>query len=342
MSKIIMIVLMFALIILIHELGHFLAARFFKVRVNEFAIGMGPKLFSKQKGETLYSIRALPLGGFCSIEGESGDSYEENSMMTKQPWQKFIIFIAGAVMNFLLAWLIFTVIIGYLGYSTNEIRVVQEGLPAYEAGLEAGDRIIAVDGNKTEDLEDILNQVSDPHKSYAFTIEKSNGAKQDINLTPQIMENNTAKFGFSTTSAHTNIGRMIVDGFKTNFVMVKQVFQSFIDLITGKLGADQLAGIVGVVQITSDVWNEGMKESFTAAFMNLLYVAGILSANLCVFNLLPLPALDGGRIVFTLIEMIRRKPVDPEKEGMVHFIGFVLLMGLMVFVLYNDIMRIFG
>ena len=98
-----MIVLMFALIILIHELGHFLAARFFKVRVNEFAIGMGPKLFSKQKGETLYSIRALPLGGFCSIEGESGDSYEENSMMTKQPWQKFIIFIAGAVMNFLLA-----------------------------------------------------------------------------------------------------------------------------------------------------------------------------------------------------------------------------------------------
>ena len=205
-------------------------------------------------------------------------------MMTKQPWQKFIIFIAGAVMNFLLAWLIFTVIIGYLGYSTNEIRVVQEGLPAYEAGLEAGDRIIAVDGNKTEDLEDILNQVSDPHKSYAFTIEKSNGAKQDINLTPQIMEDNTAKFGFSTTSAHTNIGRMIVDGFKTNFVMVKQVFQSFIDLITGKLGADQLAGIVGVVQITSDVWNEGMKESFTAAFMNLLYVAGILSANLCVLH----------------------------------------------------------
>ncbi|MFQ9697450.1 MAG: M50 family metallopeptidase, partial [Zhenhengia sp.] len=262
MSKIIMIVLMFALIILIHELGHFLAARFFKVRVNEFAIGMGPKLFSKQKGETLYSIRALPLGGFCSIEGESGDSYEENSMMTKQPWQKFIIFIAGAVMNFLLAWLIFTVIIGYLGYSTNEIRVVQEDLPAYEAGLEAGDRIIAVDGNKTEDLEDILNQVSDPHKSYAFTIEKSNGTKQDINLTPQIMEDNTAKFGFSTTSAHTNIGRMIVDGFKTNFVVVKQVFQSFIDLITGKLGADQLAGIVGVVQITSDVWNEGMKESF--------------------------------------------------------------------------------
>lgn len=337
-----MIVLMFALIILIHELGHFLAARFFKVQVNEFAIGMGPKLFSKQKGNTLYSIRLLPLGGFCSIEGESGDSYEENSIMNKKPWQKFIIFVSGAVMNFLLAWLIFTVILGYMGYSTNEIKVVQEGLPAYEVGLQQGDRIIAVDGKETDSLEDILNQITDPQKSYVFTVEKNNGTQQEIELTPKIMEDNTAKFGFSTTTAHTNIGRMIIDGFKMNFVVVQQVFQSFIDLITGKLGADQLAGIVGVVQITSEVWNEGMKESFTAAFMNLLYVAGILSANLCVFNLLPLPALDGGRIVFTLIEMIRRKPIDPEKEGMVHFIGFVLLMGLMIFVLYNDIMRIFG
>lgn len=337
-----MIVLMFALIILIHELGHFLAARFFKVRVNEFAIGMGPKLFSKQKGETLYSIRALPLGGFCSIEGEAGDSYEENSMMTKKPWQKFIIFVAGAVMNFLLAWLVFTIIIGYRGYSTNEIHIVQEGFPAYTAGIEPGDRIIAVDGNKTEDLQDILSYVGDPYKSYEFTVIKQNNREENISITPQIMEDQTAKFGFSTTLTHTNIGRMIVDGFKTNFIVVKQVAQSFIELITGKLGADQLAGIVGVVQITSDVWNEGMKVSFTEALMNLLYIAGVLSANLCVFNLLPLPALDGGRIVFTLVEMIRRKPVDPEKEGMVHFIGFVLLMGLMVFVLYNDIMRIFG
>lgn len=341
MSKIIMIILMFALIVLIHELGHFLAARFFKVKVNEFAIGMGPKLFSKQKGETLYSIRALPLGGFCSIEGEAGDSYEENSMMAKKPWQKFIIFVAGAVMNFLLAWLIFTIIIGYRGYSTNEVDLVQENLPAYTMGIKKGDRIIAVDGNKTDDLEDILSVVKDPNKSYEFTIIRENNKEEKIVMKPQIIEDGTAKFGFATARSRANIGRMIVDGFKTNFLVVKQVLQSFVDLVTGKVGADQLAGIVGVVQVTSDVWNEGMKVGFMAALMNLLYIAGVLSANLCVFNLLPLPALDGGRIVFTFIEMVRRKPINPEKEGMVHFVGFVLLMVLMVFVLYNDIMRIF-
>lgn len=340
--KIIMFILMFALIVLIHELGHFLAARFFKVKVNEFAIGMGPKLFSKQVGETLYSIRALPLGGFCSIEGEGGDSYEKNSMMTKKPWQKFIIFVAGAVMNFLLAWVIFAIIIGYTGYSTNQVGSVLEGMPAYTAGLKKGDVIIAIDENPVKEYAHIAKYTEDPDKAYNFIVKRADGTEAMLTMTKQPMPEGGARFGFSPTHEEAGIGRMVIEGFKTNFVVVKQVLDSFVQLITLKINPNQLAGIVGVAQITSEAWDAGMEVSITAAIMQLLYIAGILSANLCVFNLLPLPALDGGRIVFTLIEMVRRKPVDPEKEGMVHFVGFVLLMVLMVFVLYNDIMRIFG
>ncbi|MGL4362286.1 MAG: M50 family metallopeptidase [Cellulosilyticaceae bacterium] len=342
MAKIIMIILMFALIVVVHEWGHFIAARMFKVNVNEFAIGMGPKLWSKRKGETLYTVRALPIGGFCAMEGENGESVEKGALFSKKPWQKLIIFAAGAIMNFLLAWIIFTLIIGYNGYISNKVSKVEENSPAWSAGLKADDRIIEVDGQKVNSLDDIIQEVKNQDKVYEFTVVNQDKEQRYIQIKAAKMDDGTTKFGFTAAREHGNIFRMITEGFKTTGLVIKQTFVSFIELITGRVGIDQLAGIVGVVQITSDVWNEGIQVSLVAAVMNMLYIAGILSANLGVFNLLPIPALDGGRIFFSLIEVIRRKPINPEKEGMIHFVGFALLMTLMVIVLYNDIMRIFG
>lgn len=339
-TKILMIVLMFALIVLIHEWGHYIAAKKMGVKVNEFAIGMGPKLWSKQKGETLYSIRALPIGGFCAMEGEVGDSNSPQSMTSKTPIQRFIIFVAGATMNFLLAWVLLAIFIGYRGYGTNKVEIVQPNMSAATAGLQAGDTILAVDDIKVEDLEDITSLINDPHKTYTFSIQSENGESKVLTLTPSVTEDGSAKFGFVPERSHTNIFRMIKDGLMATFTLIEQVFSGFVQIITGQVAMTDLAGIVGVVQISSDVWNEAIQDSLINAVMQMIYISALLSANLAVLNLLPLPALDGGRIVFTLIELVRGKPISPEKEGMVHTIGFIMLMVLMVIVLYNDIVRI--
>lgn len=341
MSKIIMIVLMFALIVLIHELGHFLAARFFKVRVNEFAIGMGPKLFGVKRGDTLYSIRALPLGGFCAIEGEGGESYAEDSMLSKKPWQKFIIFAAGAIMNMLLAWVIFSSIIGYTGYVNNVVSVVEPNSAASEAGLQVGDEILSIDGIQTKDFKAILSVTSSSIKAHSFEVKDANNTIKTLVITPKQNETGQYKYGFAGSRAKATIARSVIGGLENSIDAFIEILKAFGQLITGKVPMNELAGIVGVVQVSSQMWDQGREYSLMMAIMNVLNLAGFLSANLAVFNLLPIPALDGGRILFALIEMIRRKPIDPEKEGMIHFAGFVLLMILMVFVLYNDIVRIF-
>lgn len=343
MTKFILILLLLALIILVHEWGHFIAARLVGVRVNEFAIGMGPKLWSTRKKDTIYSIRALPIGGFCSLEGEAGEDEgapAEDSMLVKKPWQRFFIFVSGALMNFLLALAFFILVVSYLGYGTNVIESIEKDMPAYTV-LKEGDKIISVDNVPIKELADVSVLLEQNKPEYVFQVERPGEGILTLTVASKWMEEEgRARFGFSTTREHLNIGRNIVGGFKTTGLVIKQTFTGFIELITGKVKVDQLAGIVGVAQISSEAWNVGMEKSIWAAIINLVSIGGLISANLGVLNLLPLPALDGGRIFFTLIEMVRGKPISPEKEGMVHFVGFVLLMGLMVLVLYNDVMRI--
>ena len=342
MIKILMIVLMFALIVIIHELGHFVAARLFKVKVNEFAVGMGPKLWSKQKGETLYSIRALPIGGFCSMEGEDASSADENSILNKKPWQKLIIFAAGAIMNFLLAWILFVLIVGYKGVISNEVDYVETGSPMSVAGLQADDTILAVNGEKVDTFNDTLEKIQKEKSSYIFSIQTKEGQIKELAVTPSLSEDGTNYFGFAVKRVNVGFIDMFKEGLNETIFIIEQTLDGFVQLITGQVKVDQLAGIVGVVQISSQAWDQGMEVSVTAAVMQIVYIGAFLSANLGVFNLLPLPALDGGRIIFSLIEIVRRKPISAEKEGMVHFIGIVLLMILMVVVLYNDIVRVIG
>lgn len=340
---IIMILLMFTIIVVAHEWGHYITAKKNGVLVHEFAIGMGPILWAKQVGETQYSIRFLPIGGYCRMEEEVGENHNPRAMFSKKPWQKLIIVSAGAVMNFVLAWVLFTGFSGYLGISSNIISEVQVDTPAAVANLKANDKILAINGHKVKNLGDLQQYMESTPKTYNLTI-KRDGQTMDISVETKVIGNEqNARFGFTIKKQHFNIFENIKMGFLMMIGAIRLVWDSLVGLISGAVGLDQMAGIVGVVDAGSQVWDSSMKSGgVNLAIMNMVYLAALLSANLGVMNLLPLPALDGGRILFILIEMIRGKAVPPEKEGAVHFIGLVLLMLLTVVVLYNDIMRLRG
>ena len=339
----VIILLMFTVIVVAHEWGHYITAKKCGVLVHEFAVGMGPMVWSKQVGETLYSIRLLPIGGFCRMEGEEGESTNPRAMSSKRPWQKLIIVSAGAIMNFLLAWLLLAIFVGYRGTATNIIQDVQVNTPAAEAGLQTNDRILEINGNKIDHLGQLQNYMTSEEETYSLTI-KRNQEVINVPIETQVLEEGgSPRFGFTIKMSHFNIWHNIKVGFMTMIAMIVMVWDSLVGLVSGAIGFDQMAGIVGVVDASSQVWDSSMQSGGVSyAIMNMVYLSSLLSANLGVMNLLPLPALDGGRIFFILIEMIRGKAIPPEKEGAVHFIGMVLLMLLTVVVLYNDIMRLRG
>lgn len=340
---VIIFLLMFTVIVVAHEWGHYITAKKCGVLVHEFAIGMGPVLWSKQSGETLYSIRLLPIGGFCRMEEEENESKNPRAMSSKKPWQKLLIVSAGAIMNFLLAWVLSSMLVSYTGISTNVVATVEANSPLAEAGIVAGDTIIAIDGVKVKNLSDVREMLTNEPKVYSFSI-KHEGEKKDVLVTSRILGDEASpRFGFTVEKSHFNIWQNVKMGFLYMISIIAMVWKSLVGLISGAIGFDQMAGIVGVVDVGSKVWDSSMEAGgINLAIMNMVQMAALLSANLGVMNLLPLPALDGGRIFFILIEMIRGKAIPPEKEGAVHFIGMVLLMLLTVVVLYNDIMRLRG
>lgn len=340
---VIIFLLMFTVIVVAHEWGHYITAKKCGVLVHEFAVGMGPILWSKQAGETLYSIRLFPIGGFCRMEEEEGESKNPRAMSSKKPWQKLLIVGAGAIMNFILAWILASILVGYTGVGTNVVATIEPNSPMAESGIVVGDRIIAIDGNKIKNLSDVREMLTNEPKVYTFSI-KHNGEKKDVLVTSRIMEAETSpRFGFTVEKSHFNIWQNIKMGFLYMISIIAMVWESLLGLISGAIGFDQMAGIVGVVDVGSKVWDSSMEAGgVNLAIMSMVQMAALLSANLGVVNLLPLPALDGGRIFFILIEMIRGKAIPPEKEGAVHFIGMILLMLLTVVVLYNDIMRLRG
>lgn len=341
---IVMIVLMFTIIVVSHEWGHYITAKKFGVLVHEFAIGMGPMVWSKQGKETLYSIRLFPIGGYCRMEEEEGgDSNNPRALASKKPWQKLIVVSAGAFMNFVLAWLLLSIVAGYMGIGTNTIQEVQPDTPAALCGLQAGDKILAIDGHSIQNNGEFNKYMEEAPKEYTLTVQRR-GQTQSIKIPTQIMQGeNHARFGFIFKVSHFNLWYDIKMGFFLMISVIKMVWDSLVALVTGVIGFDQMAGIVGVVDAGSQVWTTSLQAGgLNLAVINMIYLAALLSANLGIMNLLPLPALDGGRIFFILIEMIRGKAIPPEKEGAVHFIGMILLMILTVVVLYNDIMRLRG
>lgn len=334
-------ILFFGLIIGIHELGHFISAKLFGVKVNEFALGMGPAIFKKQKGETKYALRLLPIGGFVSMEGEDEVSEDERAFCNKKWWKKFIIVAAGAIMNLILGF-IFVVILTSMDdlIGTTQIHSFHENATSAQYGLEAGDIIKEVNGTNIYSSRDISYALQrDEDGVYNFTVERDGSIVElsDVHFETKPAENghNIIIFDFIIVGVEKTPLNVIATAAKDTVSIARLVWLTLFDLVTGHYGINDLSGPVGTVSIIAQTTSEAVASG--TGFDMIVYIMALISINVGVFNLLPIPALDGGRLFFILIEAIRRKPIPAKYEGYIHAAGLVLLMLLMVVITFNDI-----
>lgn len=333
----------FAVLVFIHEFGHFVAAKLSGVKVNEFALGMGPKLFGKQKGETLYSVRLIPIGGFCAMEGENENTDDERAFNNKKPYIRFIILVAGALMNILLGFvLIFSLVIGAGEIVAPKVESVAQAGAAEAAGLQSGDVIIRANGKRVHIIEDLSWAMSNNTKEdKELRLEvKNGGEKRMISIVPETADGKTSYGILLKTESNGLCSALRNAWYKTGFYS-GVIIDSFIGMIKGDVPISQISGPVGIVSEIGNVVEE-TGISGREGFQSLLYLTVLLTINLGVFNLFPIPALDGGRILFVLVEMVRRKPVPPEKEAVVHLAGFVILIVFSIFIAFKDVFMLWG
>lgn len=425
--KIIIALLVFSVIILFHELGHFLLAKRNNIAVTEFSLGMGPRLLSTEKGGTRYSLKLFPIGGSCMMVGEDDDDNTEGSFNNASVWARISVVAAGPIFNFILAFVFAMIITSVVGYDPAKVLQVTEGSPAAEAGLQEGDVITEFQSRHISigrDLDSYMNLHGLQDEEISLTY-KRDGKKYDITYTadsekrymlgfyymtegePQITQvmigSSMAEAGVmpgdiireingvavadakelqeylsghpldgsevtlgmerdgkvETIVAIPQMTKTVDSGFvyniyreKTNFLgvmkysavevryWISSTIESLIMFVKGQFSVNDLSGPVGIIDVIGDSYEEAKEEGAVMVWMQMLYWAILLSANLGVMNLLPIPALDGGRLVFLLIEAVRKKRLNPNVEGMIHFAGFMLLMLLMVFVMFNDFRRL--
>ena len=434
MSTVISIIIgifLLGLIIVFHEFGHFLMCKMYNVAVPQFYVGFGPKLCSFQKGETLFSIRALPFGGACQMASpEDPDVDPERTINAKKPLIKLCIYAAGPVFNFILAFIVSLIVIGFVGYDSPVVTRVSENGPAYEAGIRPGDVITGyndmdvhlgrelavelrydpIDGKPIEltyerdgesfgtvitptynklyrlgftymvdDTGAVIADISEEGALYLAGVRKNdvivafngqkiisgkelysyisnnpleggpvtvtverNGAEYEFTVIPKVVEDYDAGLTFNSNYRSEVEGLAVI---KYSFYELRYnivgTLKSLVMLFTGKLSSNDVGGPVRIVEELDNTIEATEDQGVFIVVMNLINWIIVLSANLGVMNLLPLPALDGGRIMFALIELVRRKPIPPEKEGMVHLVGVILLLIVTVFVFFKDIMRLF-
>ena len=334
--KIILALLIFSLIVLFHEFGHFLLAKRGGIGVTEFSLGMGPRLFSKQIGETRYSVKLLPFGGSCMMVGEDGESNEENSFGSKSVWTRISVVAAGPIFNFILAFFLSLFIVGSIGYDAPDIVAVMDGYPAAEAGMQR---------NKTHIH--VYREVSlyvQMHQGETVTVTyERNGQRHAVTLEPKMSEYGTYLLGFQGSGMRTkgNIFQTVYYSAYEVKYWISTTLKSLAMMFHGQVSADDISGPVGIVNTIGETYEASKSDGGFYVWLNMLNISILLSANLGVMNLLPIPALDGGRLVFLFLEVLRRgKRIDPEKEGMVHFVGLMLLMALMLVVMFNDFRNI--
>lgn len=381
-------IIIFLVLISLHEFGHFIMAKLTGVKVLEFSVGMGPAIFKKQGLETLYSVRIFPVGGYCKLEGEDEKNDDPKAFCNQKLYKRVLVVAAGAILNLVLGFVLFVVITAIKPHAEGEVNSIS--LPVVDrvlensfmegSGIQSGDRIIKINGHRIyfyEDIDLYTNKFQQDTKAE-ITV-KRDGKKYNYTVMPSVsetvykygessMEVTSTINGVSETSIYeyskedkaeikdfigqTSTEKRLIIGFTakrepvgfnnifsysfhyTGYV-VRMVYKAFWDMVTGATGFDQVSGPVGIVSAVNSAVNTGRYRT-----VNVLSLMALLTINLGVFNLLPLPALDGGRLFFMIIEFIRRKPVPPEKEGMIHAIGLILLLFLTVIISFNDIVRI--
>ena len=340
---IILAILLFSAIVIFHELGHFLLAKKNKIRVDEFSLGLGPTIFGKQFGETKFSLKLLPFGGACMMGEDDVDDMSEGSFNSKSVWARMSVIVAGPVFNLILAWILCMIIIGWTGYRAPVVSSVTDGYSAQEEGIEPGDVIKKIGGKSVHIWNDIslYNMMHAGTKSVEVKYERD-GKDYTVVLEPK--QNEGDAFPLLGITGGEMVRPGVIGTVRYGAYTVKYWITYTVDslkmLISGKVGVKDLSGPVGIVSAVENVYQEAAPAGMAVVILNLLNIGVLLTANLGVMNLLPLPALDGGRLVFLIIEAVRGKRVPPEKEGMVHFAGFVLLMALMVVIMFNDILKL--
>lgn len=370
----------FLVMISLHEFGHFSMAKLSGITVLEFAIGMGPALFKKEKNGTLYSIRALPIGGYCKMEGEDTESDDAGAFCNQKLWKRFLVVVAGAMLNIILGFMLFVIIaLNCAPFATNEISSVDERSNMAAAGVMAGDKIVRMNGRKISFYKDITlyKDELDPTKeielevkrgrdrlkfSFMMTAEtgnitynrdgyvrtsEMNGISKTVSgkyaegaVIPEEKYGTSVDFsqymiGFSPVQEGLGVKSVLREAYCNTKFVVKLVYKTLWDMISGKTGIEQVSGPVGVVGAVNDAVHS------SAGIWAVLTTAALLTINLGIFNLLPIPALDGGRILFMLIELVRGRPVSAEREGLVHAIGLLLLLAFAALISAKDIIQLF-
>lgn len=326
-------VIVLGILVTIHEFGHFIIAKLSGTKVNEFAIGFGPKIFSKKYGETEYSLRLMLFGGFCALAGEDEISNDKRAVTNKPWYTRLGIFAAGPLMNILLTFLLFILVFYIIGVPIPQVKSIMPGYPAQKVGILPGDKIIMMNDAKIHDwtqLEKIINTIKD--KKIQITVERdSKIITKDIK---PIFDKQSSKYMIGIVPEYkSSLLLAFTNAIDKTVYFSKMIIITFGMLIDGKVSANDIMGPVGIVYTIGTIAKTGL--------LNLLTFTAFLSMYLGFFNLLPFPALDGGRILFVLIEAGRGKPVSSEKESYIHYIGFMILIALILFVTFRDVLRIF-
>ncbi len=328
-------VLLFLTLILIHEFGHFISAKLLGVRVNEFAVGFGPTVFKKQGKETLYSFNAIPLGGFCAMEGEDEESGDDRAFCNKKPWKRFIIVVMGAVFNLLLGLVIVAVILAPSKLlATTVVAELPQRVAEQKDGLRVEDKILAVDGRKiftSYDLSYSFTNVKDGKIDIEVERDGKRRLLKDVAFDTETAEGITYlnMEDFALYGKEKTFGSYITQTVKTSISFCAVTWRSLIDMLSGKYGLSAVSGPVGVTVTVANAAKQSL--------WNILPLMALITINLGIFNLLPIPALDGGRLMFILFEMLVRKPVPQKYESIVHAVGFVILFALMILIAAKDI-----
>ncbi len=344
--SIIIFFIMFGILVTSHEFGHFIIAKAGGIRVNEFFVGFGPTLWKKQKGETLYSIKLLPIGGACVFDGmdpiaEEKDGYDEHSFLNAPVWRRIATLFGGPFANFIIAYILAVILVSFSAWNFPVINEMTENSAAAESGMMPGDKFISIDGEKVYMTGEVTLISQFAQGSPMNVVYERDGERRETTLIPKYDEEAGRYYMGIYLGQYGNIEG--IETLKYAWYEVryyfKSTYRSLVLLVKGKLSKDDVSGPVGMVKMVDDTYEEAKPYGISAVVLTMLSLTVLLSVNLGVMNLLPLPALDGGRLVFQFIEVIVGKPVPAEKEGLVHMVGMIALMGLMVFVLFNDITK---
>ncbi len=341
--NIVLALVIFSVIILFHELGHFLLAKHNDVKVNEFCLGLGPTVIGFTKGETKYSLKLLPFGGACMMEGEDEASDDSRSFNIKSVLQRASIVAAGPIFNFIMAIAFSLILVASVGFDRPVLSDVIDGYPAAQAGMQAGDEIVKL-GNKTIHLYREVSVYTYFHANEPVEVTYKRGSEKHTTVLVPKYEEESGRylFGFYGTTARAKGN--LADTLRYSVYEVKywicSTIESLGQLFTGHVGINDMSGPVGIVKTIGDTYTEVKSSGVFMVFLNMLNICILLSANLGIMNLLPIPALDGGRLVFLVVEAVRGRRLDPNKEGAVNLVFLMLLMVLMVVIMFNDIRKI--